>query len=573
MATDLNRMMNEEDLAVFLECSCDLAQQLSHATSSEIFRKHQIPKPGKAGEFREVWEVIDGAVADVFKNLARTLESFFRKNLPGYPHPAAHGYVRRRSILTNAKAHAGAARILKADVRRFFRSIGCGMVERTLVRAGMIPRAASVLSSVLVWEGHTPLGLHTSPTLANAVFLDLDIQFARLVAAGTYTRYGDDLTFSGPHLPEKESVVQLLEHGGFELAEEKWRVMRRGRGLFVTGLSLEDGSTPRVPKAMKRRLRQEIHHVSRAGIEQHAGRRGYGSVQSAINTIHGTIQYVRGIERERGDAFNRAWSEALAKEGIDPAIAASGYGRGRDALFLVDESTSPNGKTLMLCLIVVEDPDLIRRRLRAFEHRLLARPYAANVERLQNEGIHWNAMDHDDRTKAVETLIGLTFKAFVAYATLPSGDRKVYADVYRRLLVKLLAGRLVKFGGAKVVLKAEANSRISESLLEEAMSGAYANLAKTGSRRPISVPPCELVNKGGDEALPLPDLVLGVVSEFAWAGKPKQNDGSSQSAGRRLPGEQARRRFFQIQSKLKALYDLDGDRVFSRRNPFDPGVF
>src|SRR5690349_16799239 len=106
MATDLNRMMSEEDLAVFLECSRDLAQQLVQGTSSEIFRKHQIPKPGKAGEFREVWEVLDGAVADVFKNLARTLESFFRKNLPGYPHPAAHGYVRRRSILTNARSHA-----------------------------------------------------------------------------------------------------------------------------------------------------------------------------------------------------------------------------------------------------------------------------------------------------------------------------------------------------------------------------------------------------------------------------------------------------------------------------------
>lgn len=446
------------------------------------------------------------------------------------------------------------------------------MVERTLVSAGMTPRAASVLSSVLVWEGHTPLGLHTSPTLANAVFLDLDMQFERLVPGGTYTRYGDDLTFSGPHLPAKESVVQLLGQGGFELAEEKWRVVRRGRGLFVTGLSLEDGSTPRVPKAMKRRLRQEIHHVNRVGIEQHAGRRGYGSVQAAINTIHGTIQYVRGIERERGDAFNRAWAEALAKEGIDPAIAASGYGRGRDGLFLVDESASPNGKTLMLCLVVVEDPDRIRRSLRDFEHRLLARPYAANVERLQNEGIHWNAMDHDDRTKAVEALVGLTFKAFVGYATLPSGERKIYADVYRRLLAKLLAGRLVKFGGATVVLKAEANSRISQSLLEDVMSATYSGLAKTGSRRPISVPPCELVNKGGDEALPLPDLVLGVVSEYAWAVSPNRNDGSSQRAGRRVPGEQARRRFFQLASKLKAVYDLDGNRVFSRRNPFEPGT-
>jgi RNA-directed DNA polymerase len=563
MIAGFDRMRDERDLAAYLACSEDLIEHLHSSSSTDLFVKHEIPKRGKPGRFREAWELVDRAIADVYKNLARALDTFFRARLNGYPHPAAHGYITGRSIRTNAQQHLGAPCVLKADIKLFFQSIDGEMVKNPLLAAGMNDAAATALASLLVWEGHLPLGLHTSPVLANAVCTPLDVALSALMPGGMYTRYADDLSFSGPQLPSKEAVSTILLTHRFRLAEEKWRVVRRGRGLFVTGLSLEDRTAPRVPRATKRRLRQEIHFVERFGLEEHAARCAYGSANEALNAIHGTIQFVRGIERSRGDALHSAWSSALTRQGFDASLVAPMFRRGNDALMLVDESVVDDPGTLALCLVVVEDAERIRGSLEDFTQNRTAQPYAANVDRLES-GLHWNGLNHDDRTKVVEHLIGLTFKVFVAYAALPSKEKADYVQLYLRLLERLIEGRFVKFAGASVVLKVEQNNKIKPSDVEAVTSSVYEQLAKRGSRRPLSVPACEIASKGSDPALPLPDLVLGVVTEYLW---PRQGR-DVQATPTRYPGEQAQRRYLQLLGKIKAIYDVDGGRVFSRKNPF-----
>jgi hypothetical protein len=180
-------------------------------------------------------------------------------------------------------------------------------------------------------------------------------------------------------------VQAELERDGFKLAEEKWRVVRRGRGLSVTGLSLEDGVQPRVPKAMKRRIRQELHYAEKFGCSSHVARRGYGSSESGLNRIEGTIRYIRGIERDRGQRFQKKWTELLVAQGLQPDLVATGELKVRDALFLVDESVvdGPAGKVMLVALIIVEDVDLIRQ---LFERRLSKRVRAEGPQRKASPG-------------------------------------------------------------------------------------------------------------------------------------------------------------------------------------------
>ena len=453
MIVDFRLLQGEDDLHDFLNCRKELADWLLTAHDDELFFRHQIPKKGRLGGSREVWEVQQDTVGDIYKGLARKLDDFIRSQLPSFPHNAAHGYIAGRSTLTNARVHIGARVVVNADIKSFFRSIHGARVRNLLRELGLGEAAAAALTSVLVREDHLPLGLPTSPLLANAVCIRLDEALCALVPGGRYSRYADDLSFSGPVLPSKEAVAAELGKEGFRLSEDKWRAARAGRGLYVTGLSIEDRGGPRVPRAMKRRLRQELHYAKRHGLVAHVGR-NYGSIQSGINQIEGLISYVRGIEPRIGSKYLADWQTILALSGHSVAHTTQSPLAPRKVLFVVDESVLQDGArtVLVLALVVLEDVDVVRAASRNFLQKLSSDPYGATAkEELNAKGLHWNAFQPDDRTRATEWVRALPFRCFLGMATLANQGKASYDETYRRLVVKLIERRLVRYDRCSLV--------------------------------------------------------------------------------------------------------------------------
>jgi hypothetical protein len=75
----------------------------------------------------------------------------------------------------------------------------------------------------------------------------------------TYSRYADDLTFSGEGkvhgiLP---FVRRVLAEEGYAIAEQKVNLFRRGRRQVVTGLVVNE--KPNLPRRIRRRLRAAVH--------------------------------------------------------------------------------------------------------------------------------------------------------------------------------------------------------------------------------------------------------------------------------------------------------------------------
>lgn len=572
MRPDFRLLRDEHDLHAFLGCSADVVQKLLHARDDDLFDRLSIPKKGKRGGTRRVWAVSDGAIADLYKGLARTLNAFLTEHLRGYPSTAAHGYVPGRSTVTNARVHVGATRLLRADIRAFFESISRTQVTKLLTIVGLRPAAAEALASVVVRDGHLPLGLNTSPVLANAVCHPLDERLLSLVRAGRYSRYADDLTFSGRSLPTREQVAAELSVDGFVLADEKWHVARAGRGLYVTGLSLEDRRQPRAPRSMKRRLRQDLYFAAKYGVDEHAGRRGYPSVQSGVNKIHGMIQYVRGVERDIGDRLHEQWTPILQTSGYAVSYEPVGTRRRREILFLLDESVvdGPSGRTMIVCLAVVEDINLVRAVLSRFLRDRAADPFGATDREMLARGLHWNELSQDDRTRVTECLRTVPFRAFVAFGRLPAEDRATYDQTYRTLLAKLPEGRFVRYDNCVVEVKAEENSKVRTATLRDVVSSSYGRLEQQRSRRPVALPTHQIVSKGADDALPLPDLVLGIFVDYARAASAASVTAGA-STKKRQPGAQAESRFDQVRDRVRAIYDLDRGTVYSRRRPFSPG--
>ena len=226
------------------------------------------------------------------RTLAATQRWIFDRIIATLPvEPEAHGFVPGRSILTNASMHAGRAVLLNMDLENFFPSIGFRRVRAVFRRLGYSPSVATILGLLctecprreVVYDGTTyhvataprglPQGACTSPGLSNQVARRLDRRLAGLARklGATYTRYADDLTFSGDESLNPKvgylmaRVRHLAQAEGFKVNEAKSRVLRRNAAQVVTGLVVND--RPGVPRDEVRRLRAILHRARVEGLD------------------------------------------------------------------------------------------------------------------------------------------------------------------------------------------------------------------------------------------------------------------------------------------------------------------
>ena len=154
-------------------------------------------------------------------------------------HPDAFGFVAGRSCLGALDRHAGEAMVVCMDLRDFFGSIGYGRVfglfrllgyphnvARALKRADHHPDTAWMLERLPAERHphlrmpHLPQGGPASPALANAAAYTLDLRLAGLARriGANYSRYADDLAFSGDaHItgPLLDAVPRIVAEEGF----------------------------------------------------------------------------------------------------------------------------------------------------------------------------------------------------------------------------------------------------------------------------------------------------------------------------------------------------------------------
>lgn len=184
-------------------------------------------------------------------------------------HEAAHGFRCGRNIVTFAAPHVGKAIVVRFDLEDFFASIHAGRVYSTFDALGYpekiarsltalctnrVPSSELLLADVrdrMDWQErrryrarHLPQGAPTSPALANLCAFRFDMRLGELARSmgAVYTRYADDLAFSGNEgLARMASrleiqVAAIAIEEGFSLNLRKTRVMRRGTRQHLAGV-------------------------------------------------------------------------------------------------------------------------------------------------------------------------------------------------------------------------------------------------------------------------------------------------------------------------------------------------
>ena len=242
-------------------------------------------------------------------------------------HDAAHGFVAGRSCLSGAQLHTGAAALVSLDIADFFLTTSLGRVHalfRSLgyphAAARMLTRLCSTVTPETVFDRlpkparhtraalraygapHLPQGAPTSPVLANLVAWRLDVRLAGLAASfgAGYTRYADDMTFSGDATFAArtgsliEAVATIVEDEGYRLNDRKTRVMTRARRQQVTGIVVNEHLN--ISRASYDALKATLTNCCRHGLDAE-NRDGHADFRAHLE---GRVGWVESLNPARG---------------------------------------------------------------------------------------------------------------------------------------------------------------------------------------------------------------------------------------------------------------------------------
>lgn len=199
-------------------------------------------------------------------------------------HAAAHGFVKGRSVKTNAEPHVRRAVVVKLDLEDFFPTVTWARVRGLLISLGYGYPVAAALASLMTESERQPVtvdgqtfhvpvgdrvcvqGAPMSPGLCNAVTRKMDARLSGLSKklGFTYSRYADDLTFSGDDAKQIETLLnratRIIHTEGFVVNGKKTRVMRSGNSQKVAGVTVNE--TLGLSRKERRKIRAALHQAT-----------------------------------------------------------------------------------------------------------------------------------------------------------------------------------------------------------------------------------------------------------------------------------------------------------------------
>lgn len=173
-------------------------------------------------------------------------------------------------------------------------------MKKTFEKIGYPKNISKVLGELCCMRRHLPQGASTSPVLSNIIAYEMDRKLAAMAEEFglTYSRYADDLTFSGDVFPKEQvlaRVKEIIREEKFEPNHQKTRFLNENDRKIITGVSVSSGVKLTIPKARKREIRKNVYFILTKGLAEH--QRRIGSHDPAyLKRLIGSLCYWRSIE-------------------------------------------------------------------------------------------------------------------------------------------------------------------------------------------------------------------------------------------------------------------------------------
>ena len=242
----------------------------------------------------------------------------------GFPDQLAHGFKRKRSIVSNADRHRKRNCVFNIDLQDFFGTINFGRVRGFFIKDAnfmLAPNIATLLAQIACDDNSLPQGSPCSPAISNLVGHILDIRLSRFaVAQGCiYSRYADVISFS-TNKPDFPSAVakqvsgnahkweagvklqKIIVNAGFLINPTKTRMQYRGSRQSVTGLLVNRkvnirSEYRRTVRAMAQSLFMTGAFEYESAIIGTNGVSTAGKVKGNVEQLHGMFGHIDLVDR------------------------------------------------------------------------------------------------------------------------------------------------------------------------------------------------------------------------------------------------------------------------------------
>jgi RNA-directed DNA polymerase len=208
----------------------------------------------------------------------------------------AKAYVPKRSIKEHTIYHTDEPLVFTLDIKEFFKSIKFDLVENLFCNMGYSVKLSNLITKLCFLETELPQGAPTSPYISNLIMKDFDNEVSKYCMANKlkYTRYADDLAFSGNlNCDEVETLVKNeLSKIGLELNGEKRKLMKPNQPQLVSGIIVNKKA--QLPKKIRNSLRNEMYYIQKFGLANHMERTNQKK-PNYLKHMLGRINYVLQI--------------------------------------------------------------------------------------------------------------------------------------------------------------------------------------------------------------------------------------------------------------------------------------
>lgn len=273
-----------------------------YSISNNIEKNYKIYKIKKRnGKYRTIYEP-NKTLKQIQKRILVNILN--NKKISKY----AKAYHKGIGLKDNAIPHVNKEMILKLDIKDFFENISFLDVYNSCFSIEYFPKSVGMLLTYLcTYDDHLTQGSPTSAYISNLVMKEFDEELGLWCESKniSYTRYSDDMTFSGEFSPSEVivKVRKMLYKLGLELNDSKIHVAFKSSYQNVTGVVVNEKM--QVNTKYRNKIRQEIYYIKKFGLVSHLEKCGINiEPKKYLNKLYGRVLYVLQIN-ENDEEFKK----------------------------------------------------------------------------------------------------------------------------------------------------------------------------------------------------------------------------------------------------------------------------
>ena len=276
--------------------------KLIYTISNHAEKHYKVFKiPKRNGGYRTIYEP-DYTLKSIQRNI---LNNVLNERITS---SYAKAYKKGLSLVDNATPHLNKKVILKLDIKDFFPSIDFLKVYKKAFPRNMYPEAvASLLTNLTTYNNFLPQGTPTSSYISNLVLRSFDIKVGNFCEDRniSYTRYCDDMTFSGDF--DTNEVITFVKNAlykeGFILNKQKIKIIKPNKAQIVTGIVCNEKLS--IPRPYKKAIRQSMYYINKYGLDNHLKHiKSLDDKTTYLNKLYGQVLFVLQIEKNNPEFLN-----------------------------------------------------------------------------------------------------------------------------------------------------------------------------------------------------------------------------------------------------------------------------